>query len=337
MTTGGDSTGGSSMEGVLDSFRLAAGRFASGVTVVTTRNGDYLYGITATSFVSLSLNPLLVTVSINLHSPILDEIRSSGAFAVNVLASDQQEVSTHFATRGRGRAEGRFDGVETSDEQTGAPIITGSLSWFDCRLYTTLEGGDHVILVGEVMAAGGKGGEPLLYWSGGYRELGQNGAHGNGRTAQERENDIDRFADALSVQLHMQGMTAAELIEAQYAVEPAAAALAARARTLEGVAELQELVDESVTSLDDPARFNPVSLEFHSRIGMMSGNAAIAASVRALSTPRHSVYSSATNAERAQRSTESHQHILDAIAAGDEARARSLMLDHLKTIARGIA
>lgn len=322
--------------GMVDSFRQAAGRFASGVTVVTTRNDDYFYGITATSFVSLSLNPLLVTVSINLHSLILDEIQASGCFAVNILASDQQEVSTYFATRGRGRATGRFEGVDTYAEQTSAPVIAGSLSWFDCRPYTTLEGGDHVILVGEVVAAGGKGGEPLLYWSGDYRELGQND-DAKSMAAQQKENEIDRFADALSVQLHMQGMRASDLLEAQYAVEPAAAALAARVSTAKQIAELQALIDESAAVQDDVDRFNPVSLEFHSRIGMMSGNSAIAASVRALTTPRHSVYSSATNTERAHRSTEAHQGILDAIAGRDEARARELMLHHLETIAQGIA
>lgn len=318
-------------QGMLDSFRAAAGRFASGVTVVTTRNGDFLYGITATSFVSLSLNPLLVTVSINVQSPILGEIRESNVFAINVLARDQQEVSTHFSRRGRGRSEGRFEGVDTHAEKTGSPVITDSLSWFDCELHTVLEGGDHIILVGEVMAAGGRKGEPLLYWSGGYHELGQNEEEAE---AQEKENEIDRFADALSVQLHMHGMSPAALLEAQYVVEPAAAELAARVCTPEQVAELQKLVDEAAGCQDEIEKFNPIALEFHSRVGLLSGNAAIAASVRALSTPRNTVYSSMTNVERARRSTEMHQRIVDAIRDGDEQRARELMLDHLGSVAR---
>ncbi|WP_072803239.1 flavin reductase [Rhodococcoides yunnanense] len=319
---------------IIDQYRHAAGRFASGVTVVTTRNGDHVYGVTATSFVSLSLNPLLVTVSINQNSAILPDIGDGGVLAVNVLASEQQEVSRYFSTRGRGRSHQLFDGIATREEATGAPIIDGALSWFDCRVHATLEGGDHVILVGEVMAAGGTSGEPLLYFSGEYHELDRRG-DATGKQI-PTAGDIEQFTDALSVQLHMTGMTATDLLDAQHAVEPAAAALAARRCDPEGIAELQALVDAAAQHHDDGEKFDPVALEFHSHIGLMSGNAAIAASVRALSRPRYELYSARTNTERAQRSTEKHQEIVDAIRDGDEDRARRLMLDHLGTIARGI-
>ena len=318
---------------IIDEFRQAAGRFASGVTVVTTRNGDHVYGVTATSFVSLSLNPLLVTVSINRHSLILPDIEEGGVLAINVLAQNQEEVSRYFASRGRGRSVERFEGIDTHTEATGAPIVDGALSWFDCRVHSTLEGGDHVILVGEVVAAGGGQGEPLLYWSGGYRELDRE----EDAVTVHQEGNIDQFADALSVQLHMLGILANDLIDAQSAVEPAAAALAARARTPELVAELQALVDQASQHHDDAEKFNPIALEFHSRLGMLSGNPAIAASVTALSRPRNETYSSKTNPERALRSTESHQAIVDAIREGDQEKARQLMLEHLGTIAQRIA
>jgi flavin reductase (DIM6/NTAB) family NADH-FMN oxidoreductase RutF len=77
-------------------FRQAAGRFASGVTVVTTLASEGAYGVTVSSFASLSLNPLLVTVSINRSSPFLEYVRSAEAFAVSVLASDQQQVAVTF-------------------------------------------------------------------------------------------------------------------------------------------------------------------------------------------------------------------------------------------------
>lgn len=322
---------------IIEEFRQAAGRFASGVTVVTTRNGEHVYGVTATSFVSLSLNPLLVTVSINQHSPILPEVRESGILTVNVLAREQEDVSRYFATRGRGRSVDRFEGINTRAEATGSPVIDGSLSWFDCRVHSNIDGGDHVILVGEVVSAGGGGGEPLLYFSGGYRELDSNGAPLEPAEENQADVGIEQFADALSVQLHMHGMTAADLLDAQCAVEPAAAALAARSRDSKRVAELQSLVDEAARHHEDPEKFNPVALEFHSHVGLMSGNAAIAACVRALSRPRAEVYSPKTTAGRAQRSTQKHQEIVDAIKDGDEKRARELMLDHLDTIARGIA
>lgn len=311
----------------IDSFRQAAGRFASGVTVVTTALDGHLYGITATSFVSLSLNPLLVTVSINSHSPILDEIRASGVFAINVLGRHQQDVSACFARRGRGRSKERFDEVETHTEATGAPVVTGALSWFDCTVHTMLGGGDHIILVGEVVSAGGGTGHPLLYWSGEYREL---------STAEEAEADIGRIADSLSIQLHLHGMRTEQLLEAQHAVEPAAAALAARTAADDQVAQLRALVEESEKHVHDASRYNPLSLEFHARLGLLSGNPAIAASVGALNRPRESVYAVHTNTERATRAVDAHRRILQAIEDRDEDAARRLMTEHLGVVAQGM-
>ena len=316
-----------------ESFKAAAGRFASGVTIVSTRNGEYVYGITATSFVSLSLNPLLVTVSINSNSPMLDEIRQSNIFAISVLSREQQLVSAYFSRRGRGKSKGNFEEVRTHVAQTGAPIVTDALSWFDCRLQSVVAGGDHEILIGEVTTAGGSDGQPLLYWSGDYRQLdatttGRRGDAGSGR--------LDRFADAISVQLHVEGMTPEQLIEAQLAVEPAAAALAARHASAEDVRRLQDLINVAREHEDDPDEYTPEAAGFHSEVGRLSGNPAIGASVRALSNPRSSLYAAGTSAETAVRTTATHQGILDAIAAGDGALARALMASHLGTVAKAI-
>jgi len=152
-------------------FRKAAGRFASGVTVVTTRAAEGAYGVTVSSFASLSLNPLLVTVSISQSSQLLEHVRSVEAFAVSVLGNDQQQVAQYFATSGRRPEPAGFSAVRTIAHETGAPIIEGCLSWFDCILEDILPGGDHEIVVGRVAAAGGRSGEPLVYWAGGYRAL----------------------------------------------------------------------------------------------------------------------------------------------------------------------
>lgn len=152
-------------------FKRAAAQFASGVTVVTTRVAEEVYGITCSSFASLSLDPLLVTVSVNTRSPLLDRVRAAGCFAISVLGRDQREVSQYFATRDRGGARGSFEEFPTRHLRTGAPVIDGCLSYFDCRLHDVLPGGDHRILVGRVVAAGYGDGEPLLYFAGGYRSL----------------------------------------------------------------------------------------------------------------------------------------------------------------------
>jgi flavin reductase (DIM6/NTAB) family NADH-FMN oxidoreductase RutF len=100
-------------------FLQAAGRFASGVTVVTTRASEGAYGMTVSSFASLSLNPLLVTVSINQSSPLLEYVRSVSAFAVSVLASDQEQVARYFAASGRKPESAGFSTVPTTAQQTG--------------------------------------------------------------------------------------------------------------------------------------------------------------------------------------------------------------------------
>ena len=88
-----------------------------------------------------------------------------------MLASDQQEVARFFASSGRKPERDGFSTVSSTVQQTGAPIIAGCLSWFDCTLEDILPGGDHEILVGRVAAAGGRTGEPLVYWAGDYRAL----------------------------------------------------------------------------------------------------------------------------------------------------------------------
>ena len=118
-------------------FRQAAGRFASGVTVVTTRAPEGHYGMTVSSFASLSLNPLLVTVSINRSSPLLRYVHSAESFAVSVLSSNQQQVAAYFATPGRTPEPAGFTTVPTTAGQTGAPIIDGCLSWFDLQSRTS--------------------------------------------------------------------------------------------------------------------------------------------------------------------------------------------------------
>ncbi|MYU26324.1 flavin reductase [Streptomyces sp. SID8352] len=303
-------------------FKKAAGHFASGVTIVTTRNGDHVYGITCSSFVSLSLNPLLVTVSVNSSSPFLAEVRESGRLAVSVLADHQQDVSRYFSTRGRGRAEGDFPGLATESMTTGAPIVSDSLSWFDAKLHAMLPGGDHEILIGEVVAAGGRDGAPLLYWAGDYRTL----------DVAAPADRVERYADAMAVQLHLVGLDSTRLLDAQLAVEPAAGALAARVRSDAGLSALRGSLAESRTLTDSPEAFTDSALRFHNALGTASENPALAASVQALGHSRRAHYASGTTRETMVRTIEAHEEIYRAIEAGEEERARGLVTDHLTTV-----
>jgi flavin reductase (DIM6/NTAB) family NADH-FMN oxidoreductase RutF len=299
-------------------FRQAAGRFASGVTVVTTRASQGHYGVTVSSFASLSLNPLLVTVSINRSSPFLGYVRSAEAFAVSVLASDQQQVAAYFAARGRTPEPAGFATVPTTSEETGAPIIDGCLSWFDCTVEDLLPGGDHEILVGRVAAAGGRTGEPLVYWAGGYRAL--------------TEASSDRLAsvsDGLAVAYHLLDVSPDEMLDAQSSVEPGLAALAATRTPVGEWDRLEELVDQSELVIDQPDEFNQLALAFHTAIAEASRNRVLQATLASLGQVQSIHYRDRGSPESARAAVEGHRRLLSVLRRGDAEGAREEMRRHL--------
>jgi flavin reductase (DIM6/NTAB) family NADH-FMN oxidoreductase RutF len=304
-------------------FRHAAGRFASGVTVVTTPASDGVYGVTVSSFASLSLNPLLVTVSIKRSSPLLGYVRSADAFAVSVLASDQQQVAEYFATPGRTPQPAGFATVPTTTGQTGAPVIDGCLSWFNCTVDDVLPGGDHEILVGRVVAAGGRIGEPLVYWSGGYRAL----------TTEVAQSDrLANASDGLAVAYHLLDVGPEEMLDAQSSVEPAMAALAASRSSAEEWDRLKELVDQSEVVIDQPDEFNQLALAFHSAIAEASRNRVLRATLASLGQVQSIHYRDRGSPESARAAIEGHRRLLTMLRRGDAEAAREEMQRHLVAV-----
>jgi flavin reductase (DIM6/NTAB) family NADH-FMN oxidoreductase RutF len=139
-----------------DFFRQVMGQFATGVTVVTTRSQETLAGLTVNSFASVSLDPPLVLICIDLHSMVLPFIRASGTFAVNILTSEQETLSRCFATTSEERYE-HFCHASYHVAATGSPIIDEVLAFIDCRIVAEYPGGDHAIFLGEVVAMGTDG------------------------------------------------------------------------------------------------------------------------------------------------------------------------------------
>jgi flavin reductase (DIM6/NTAB) family NADH-FMN oxidoreductase RutF len=150
-------------------LRDALGCFATGVTVVTARTGTGVpLGLTANSFTSVSLDPPLLLVCVANSAGSADALREAEYFAVNVLQIGQQPVSNIFASKN----EDRFGGTNWREGETGAPVLAGSLSSFECRRHAVHDGGDHFILVGEVVCAQFEPRrDPLLYFRGKYRRL----------------------------------------------------------------------------------------------------------------------------------------------------------------------
>jgi flavin reductase (DIM6/NTAB) family NADH-FMN oxidoreductase RutF len=148
-----------------DLFRRVMGSFASGVTVITTMApGGLPHGFTASAVSSLSLEPRLLLVCINNRSSTLVTIQEVGAFALNIMAGEQQAIAQRFA----GRMLDKFQDVAWEPGPLGMPLISGSLAWAECRLYSACPGGDHTILLGEVADASARDAGPLLYFRGNY-------------------------------------------------------------------------------------------------------------------------------------------------------------------------
>jgi flavin reductase (DIM6/NTAB) family NADH-FMN oxidoreductase RutF len=153
-------------------YRHVVSRFGTGVTVVGTVDNGVRYGMTVNSFASVSLNPLLVLFcceqDATLHGPVL----ASGHWSVSVLSAEQQPVARWFATRGVAGVDQWSDWPCRPGRLTSAPLLEDALAWLECRTWATYDGGDHTIVVGEVIDLSiGVDVAPLLYYRSDYRVL----------------------------------------------------------------------------------------------------------------------------------------------------------------------
>jgi flavin reductase (DIM6/NTAB) family NADH-FMN oxidoreductase RutF len=146
-------------------FRHALGAFATGVTIVTTRTPAGVdAGVTANSFNSVSLDPPMVLWSLARSAGSFDAFAQAEHFTAHVLACDQETLSDTFARRGIDK----FAGLSVERGLGGVPLLPGCAAWFQCRIAHRYEGGDHVILVGEVLEFGSSRRQPLAYVGGRY-------------------------------------------------------------------------------------------------------------------------------------------------------------------------
>ena len=164
-----------------DFFRQVMGQFATGVTVVTTRNNNTLSGLTVNAFCSVSLDPPLVLICVDHNSNTLPAIRESGTFVVNILTDQQEHLSRCFATSSQERYE-HFCHASYSTAATGSPVIDCVLAFIDARVVAEYPGGDHAIFLGQVEAMGTNGKVAFANGIHTYEEtqIGQNGKTAEG-------------------------------------------------------------------------------------------------------------------------------------------------------------
>jgi flavin reductase (DIM6/NTAB) family NADH-FMN oxidoreductase RutF len=141
----------------------------TGVTVVTALVDGAPAGATAGAVSSLSLDPPLMLAALDRGSRTLSAVRESRRFAVNLLGAESEELAHRFSTKEHHTM--KWDGVEWA-ERAGAPWIAGAVLAVTCRLRDLHDGGDHVIVTGEVLEVDASGGDPLVFWQGAYRGLG---------------------------------------------------------------------------------------------------------------------------------------------------------------------
>ena len=155
-----------------ETMRDVLGHFPSGVTIVTATTPDGPAGFTCQSFSSLSLDPPLVLLLAGRSSSSWPRIEAVGRFCVNVLAEDQGELAVTFARSGTDK----FAEVTWRESALGSPVLDGATAWIDCTLHAVHEGGDHLIVVGDVHDLRASGTAPLVFHRGGFASTRANGS-----------------------------------------------------------------------------------------------------------------------------------------------------------------
>lgn len=150
-------------------YKAAVGKYPTGVTVISTVHDEVKFGFTANSFTSVSLEPAIISFCLNKKAGSLAAFSKSNYFAASILATDQSEVSNHFASH----MANKFDSVEHYyGEASSCPIIEGAVSYIECKKLDMIEIGDHILFTGEVLAVqvcNDK--QPLLYFARGYHNI----------------------------------------------------------------------------------------------------------------------------------------------------------------------
>ncbi|MBY3989923.1 flavin reductase family protein [Rhodococcus fascians] len=151
------------MVGLQQSFREVMSNVCTPVSVVTTIVDGRPHGTTVSAFASLSMSPPMVLVALDEHSNLLSAVQGTRGFGVNILASEQAELASRFATKG----QDKFDGVAWTENE-GLPRLDDGHGWLACEVVELITGGDHVVVIGTVSVAETTQLSPLTYYQRGF-------------------------------------------------------------------------------------------------------------------------------------------------------------------------
>jgi len=155
-------------------FRRAMGCFATGVTIVTVDLDGEVHGMTANAFASVSLDPMLVLVCVDHTTRTHAHLHAKKRFGINVLCAEQRAISEYYARPVRTHEHAEQEaGARFERTRLGTPMLQGSLAYLECRLHSAQVAGDHTIFIAEVEDVVVREGEPLLFFRGKYRKVGE--------------------------------------------------------------------------------------------------------------------------------------------------------------------
>lgn len=352
-------------------FRNVVGHFASGVTVITTAEGEELFGTTVSAVSSLSSEPPMMLICLNRSSATHDAVSRTGRYAINILSAGQGELARSFARKG----VDKFAGVGHTVSDRGVPLLTGSLASIECIVEETASGGTHTIFLGRVVAANAREGEPLAYYRGTFGKLERalEAAAYEGtrdwvlrrRTPLHERIDIVEVGHALRLDptlinnalIRLATESLVRSVDGSYEPTPMTPDLVenlygARVTIETGVIEsyLGGVSDEQVAAIrrlaDELLSANPTStaeldafldrnLDFHAAIVDIAGSRQLTAGYRALNVS--TVWRETYQADDWQRQAGPSfvPRIADAIAARDVERAVAAIREQVAVVTRG--
>ncbi|HSK95896.1 MAG TPA: flavin reductase [Euzebyales bacterium] len=352
--------------GEAQTFRDVIGRFATGVTIVTSHHAGRDHGMTASAVASLSLQPPMLLVCINRASPTGDAVRRSGTFVVNVLAEDQADLAHRFAMP----SSDKFSGVDVTRTTLDPVTIAGALAHIECRVVEGVDAGTHTIFIGQVERAEGREGAPLAYFRGQYGQL-HLARHDpaaavlrehilSGELADRAMLDPDALAEQLGVSVghinrvlgHLAGQglvsgdpvrgyrvapitgeAIADALDARCAIELGAAQLGVAAATPTELADLRSLAEQTVRVLAtgppvDVERYSRANAAFHEALVGLAASAALLDAYRGLALPGMLVRGLGPTPTIDVALAEDHREIVAAYEARDVAAALAAIIRH---------
>ncbi len=150
------------------------GRFATGVTIVTVDLDGEVHGMTANAFASVSLDPMLVLVCVDHTTRTHAHLHAKKRFGINVLCENQRAISEYYARPERDHEHAEQEaGARFDRTHHGTPMLRGALAYLECRLHSAQDAGDHTVFIAEVEDVVVHEGEPLLFFGGKYRKVGE--------------------------------------------------------------------------------------------------------------------------------------------------------------------